>query len=179
MKKKYYKIIVCFAFMLLSVPASVWSRGTYMVPQDFLQLAFADVSPQVKKIWIRGELKAQVNAILGHDLNSLRVRYWERDNRTAWILEEIGKDKPVTLGIVIGQAQIERIEVLVFRESRGWEIRYPFFTDQFRGAALDSENALDRGIDGISGATLSVAAVIKVARLALLLHSAARQQGMD
>ena len=61
------------------------------------------------------------------------------------------------------------MKVLVFRESRGWEVRYPFFTEQFADASLKAETKLDRKIDGISGATLSVDALIKLARLALFL----------
>lgn len=59
----------------------------------------------------------------------------------------------------------------MFRESRGFEVRYPFFTDQFRGARLREGLDLDREIDGISGATLSVRALTKLARLALLLRA--------
>ena len=92
------------------------------------------------------------------------------NSRSAWILEEIGKDKPITVGLVVNNNTLERIRVLIFRESRGWEVRYPFFTDQFRGAGLADEHRLDRHIDGISGATLSVRALEKLARLALYLH---------
>jgi Na+-translocating ferredoxin:NAD+ oxidoreductase RnfG subunit len=60
--------------------------------------------------------------------------------------------------------------VLEFRESRGWEVRYPFFTDQFVEAKLDQNERLDRNIDGITGATLSVNAVTRIARIALFLH---------
>jgi hypothetical protein len=71
---------------------------------------------------------------------------------------------------VINDSRIESVNVLIFRESRGWEVRYPFFTDQFSDATLEENNQLDRHIDGISGATLSVKAMEKMARLALLLH---------
>jgi uncharacterized protein with FMN-binding domain len=86
-------------------------------------------------------------------------------------LEEIGKEQPITTGIVVEDGKIDQVKVLVFRESRGFEVRYPFFTDQFRGATLREGLDLDREIDGISGATLSVRALTKLARLALLLHA--------
>ena len=41
----------------------------------------------------------------------------------AWILEEIGKSKPITMGFVVNAGAIEITRVLVFRESRGWEIQ--------------------------------------------------------
>lgn len=99
------------------------------------------------------------------------MRYWGEKHRTAWILEEIGKERPITVGLVIDNGRLETVKVLVFRESRGWEVRYPFFTDQFNGARLTNEHGLDRSIDGISGATLSVRALKKLARLALFLHN--------
>jgi Na+-translocating ferredoxin:NAD+ oxidoreductase RnfG subunit len=65
--------------------------------------------------------------------------------------------------------------VLVFRESRGWEVRHDFFTDQFKLAKLKDENQLDKHIDNISGATLSVRAVRKLAQIALLLDKSIQQ----
>ncbi len=80
--------------------------------------------------------------------------------------------KPITTGLAVDDGAIERIRVLVYRESRGWEVRYDFFTAQFIGARLDGDARLDRRIDGISGATLSVRALTNLARLALYLHHA-------
>jgi len=101
----------------------------------------------------------------------LRVRYWYKGERSAWILEEIGKEEPITAGIVIDKGKIERVEVLIFRESRGWEVRHDFFTEQFEGAKLRKDGELNRAIDNITGATLSVRALTKLARLALYFHN--------
>jgi uncharacterized protein with FMN-binding domain len=98
------------------------------------------------------------------------MRFWEKDGRTVWVLEETGKVKPITTGVVVKDSKVELIRVLAFRESRGGEVRYPFFTEQFRDAALTEAMELNKPIDGISGATLSVRALIKQARLSLLLH---------
>jgi hypothetical protein len=119
----------------------------------------------------------KIYEIMEHDLGVLRLKYWEKAGRTAWILEEIGKERPITAGIVVNDSKIESINVLVFRESRGWEVRYPFFTDQFSDATLKEDKQLDRHIDGISGATLSVNAMKKMARLALLLHQEVEDSG--
>ena len=100
----------------------------------------------------------------------LRVRYWHRDRRTAWILDEIGKERPITVGIVVEDDAASMVRVLEFRESRGWEVRYHFFTDQFNDVRLDRGDELDRQIDGITGATLSVNAVTRAVRLALFLY---------
>ena len=99
----------------------------------------------------------------------MRVHYWAQGQRSAWILEEIGKEQPITMGIVVKAGRVEQMRVLIYRESRGDEVRQPFFLDQFKGAALQDDDELDRAIDGVSGATLSTRALTKLARLALFL----------
>ena len=160
---------------LASSPAP--SAEVYLAPEEFLADSFAGNVPKPSVLWISGETRDAVEKILGHSASALRVRYWSQDARTAWILEEIGKTEPITTGIVVDKGAIARISVLIYRESRGWEVRYPFFTDQFKGATLNSMHELDRNIDGISGATLSVRALTRLARVALLLDAKARQTG--
>jgi predicted pyridoxine 5'-phosphate oxidase superfamily flavin-nucleotide-binding protein len=96
------------------------------------------------------------------------VRYWRVGSRTVWILDEIGKEMPITVGIAINNGAVERVKILVYREDRGREVTSPAFTAQFSGAKLTSDQRLDRHIDGISGATLSVRALSRLTRLALL-----------
>ncbi|MDQ7074192.1 MAG: FMN-binding protein [Gammaproteobacteria bacterium] len=142
----------------------------YLSPQDFLQQTFAPKNvPKSQVVWLSGALATEVRDILGHRYKKARVRYWKDDQRSAWILDEVGKEKPITTGVVVKDQRIERLQVLVFRESRGWEVRHSFFTDQFKGRVLSAEKRLDQAVDNISGATLSVRAVSKLARLALLL----------
>ena len=145
-------------------------------PQDFLREVFSGDVPAPSVVWLTKDLSADVADIMAHPFNALRIRYWRRDDRSAWILEEIGKERPITTGIVIDQGKISRIKVLVYRETRGQEVQYAFFTNQFTGAGLQSDQQLDRPIDGISGATLSVRALTKLARLALYLDHYVRSQ---
>ncbi len=145
------------------------ARGVYQAPEDFLSETFGGTDPESHVVWMTPDLKARVAAVLGHPPNAMRIRYWRLGPRTAWVVEEIGKEKPITTGIVVNDNQIERIKILVFRESRGWEVRHDFFTDQFHGATLNGRAELDRSIDGISGATMSVSAVTRLARMVLLL----------
>jgi FMN-binding protein len=167
--------IICI-FILLITSSLAYTKGVYLEPDEFLSQVFNNKPPKADKIWIKKEIKEEIHKILGHDLNSIRIRYWNDGNKTAWILEEIGRDKPITVGLVVKQKKIERINILIFRESRGWEVKYPFFTDQFKESMLVENNNLDRKIDGISGATLSVNAVTKLARLALYLDTQVNKQ---
>ena len=163
--------ISCLFLTLLLTTSPASAKGTYQTPEDFIQQAFDTHVPEPELIWIKGELQQQIETILQHRYNSKRVRYWRKAQRSVWILEEIGKKKPITVGIVIDQNKISQLKVLVFRETRGWEVRYPFFTQQFKDLYLTDEHELSNSIDGISGATLSVRALNKLARIALLLNN--------
>lgn len=160
--------------MLLTFTGLLQARDVFMQPSEFVRQAFDGNPPAPDSLWLDKELRQGIRGIMGHDLGVLRLRYWQRDGRTAWILEEKGKEKPITTGIVVNHGEIERVKVLIYRETRGWEVRYPFFTDQFKGSGLNDHRRLDKHIDGISGATLSVNALEKLARLALYLHEVTR-----
>jgi hypothetical protein len=156
-------------FMVLAGTKAL-AQGVYQTPEAFVQESFGGSAPDPAVVWLTGEVRDGYVRIMGGAPEQLRLRYWRRDGRSVWVLEAIGKERPITAGFVVTDGGIERAKVLIFRESRGWEVRYPFFTDQFRSATLDGDGKLDRDIDGISGATLSVNAVEKMARLALFLH---------
>ena len=147
----------------------------YRQPRDFI--AGAGGQPDSPAFLLqRRPLQQRVEAVLGHPYRTLRVRYWPGVGITIWVLDEIGKEEDITIGFVIRDRAIAATEVLVFRESRGWEIRYPAFTRQFIGATLVDGSALDRNIDGITGATLSVGAYERMARVALLFDAEVRER---
>jgi hypothetical protein len=157
--------------LLTTLPTAGLARGVYQEPAAFIDEVFKGSPPAAKRLWLTGDIKQVATQILGHPPNSLRLRYWGQGHRSAWVLEETGKEKLITVGIVIAQNRIERLKVLVFRESRGWEVRHDFFTKQFNDARLLENKQLHKHIDGISGATLSVRALKKLSRLALYLHT--------
>lgn len=147
----------------------VFASGDHISAEQFLGRVFSGELPASDTVWITGDKKAVVENILGHRPGFLRVRYWGDSDRSAWIVDEVGKVEPITIGVVVSNNEIEEIKVLAFRESRGWEIKHDFFTRQFNGAAMQDRQKLDRSIDGISGATLSVKAMTNVSRLVLYL----------
>jgi len=159
---------IIISFCLIHLPA--FAGGQYLEPNAFIKQSFSAPAPIAKALWLTSVQRDDIKKILAHDFKKLRIRYWRLDNKTAWILNEVGKDKPITIGVVINAGKIESIKVLTFRESRGSEIRHDFFTRQFDQATLSDNLKLDRHIDGISGATLSVRAITKISRIALYLH---------
>lgn len=154
----------------LFLPLSTLAKGVYLSPDQFLAGAFPTGGQQAQTLWLKKPAKQTLAVILNHEYNGMRVRYWSLNDRTAWVFNEIGKEMPITIGVVIEHDKVVQVDILAFRESRGGEVRYPFFTDQLRGMGLDSDQHLTEKVDGISGATLSVRAVTRATRMALYLH---------
>jgi len=156
--------------VLLFTQIAVAAESVYQSPEDFLSATFP-TTPKPQRLTLSGDLGKDVKNILGHRYKKIRVPYWQSECRSAWILEEIGKERYITTGFVINTQGLEKTKVLIFRESRGWEVKHDYFGQQFVGANLNKKNKLDKNIDNISGATMSVNAVTNLSRMALLLHS--------
>ncbi|MGD9265192.1 MAG: FMN-binding protein [Lysobacterales bacterium] len=157
--------------MAVSFTPPVHAATVYETQAQFLERAFGPSVPAPGVIWLSGERKAAVSGMLGHDYPALRLRYWCRENRSAWLLEEIGKELPITTGVIIDGDVINSLRVLTYRENRGGEVVAPAFTDQFNGVGLNGSGQLQARIDGISGATLSVRALTRLAAMALYLDA--------
>jgi hypothetical protein len=159
-------------FCFISV-SSLAADKTYLSPKNFLKTVFKGDLPKPDVLWLDTQLRSVLKKITGNRYPGVRIRFWKKSNRTAWILEEIGKYEPITVGVVINNRKLELLKVLIYRESHGWEVRHPFFTNQFIGLGLTSQFGLSSSIDGISGATLSVNALKSIAAVALFLHDRA------
>ena len=169
------RIFFTASLLLFSVTGFAADR-VYQTPDSFVEQAFAGQPPKPQVIWLTGEIRNKATEILGRTTGVLRLRYWHVKQRSTWILEEIGKEKPITTGFIVEENQLKKVKVLIFRESRGWEVERDAFAKQYQGATLTEDMQLNRHIDGISGATLSVNAINKLSRLALYLHQQIMQK---
>lgn len=141
---------------------------TYLTADNFLQEVFS-TPPKPAILWLDKNVQSKLTEVLGHSYPQARLRYWRSEQKTVWILDEIGKEYPITAGFVVADHKIQRAQVLIYRESRGMEIHLPAFLAQFVNARIEGDR-LSNKIDGITGATLSVAAMTRMARAALLLN---------
>ena len=140
----------------------------YQTQEDFIKETFkSEVKPAV--LWLDKSTQDELTQILGHSYPQARLRYWRKDTTSVWVLEEIGKEYPITAGFVINGDSIERAQVLIYRETRGMEIHLPSFLAQFTSNRLAGDKLANK-VDGISGATMSTNAMIKMARVALTLN---------
>ena len=80
----------------------------------------------------------------------------------AIITEEIGKFHPYTFIVSVDlKGKINKIAILVYRESRGSDIAKKRFLYQFKGKSLKNKIRINRDIINISGATMSVVTMCK------------------
>lgn len=95
----------------------------------------------------------------------------------AVIAEEKGKYRPITfMAGVDTTLRIVDVRVLVYRESRGGEVRHTRFLKQYRRKSLESPLRINRDIINITGATISVNALNAGVRKALAVVECLRQR---
>ena len=88
----------------------------------------------------------------------------------ALTLDEVGKTEPITFTVALDPAgKVTDVIILVYRESRGAEVRDPRFLKQFRGKTRRDSVQVDRDILNYAGATLSSQALARGVRKALTL----------
>jgi hypothetical protein len=75
----------------------------------------------------------------------------------AMIHNTVGKHKPMTYMVGVDpEGQVTHVELMVFRESRGSEIRKKRFNYQYEGKTVLDPVRINKDIINISGATMSV-----------------------
>ncbi len=88
----------------------------------------------------------------------------------ALIDSEVGKHLPITY--IVGfspSGEVSRVEMMVFREVRGWEARERRFMAQFEGKRDSDKLQVGTTLKNVTGATLSSRAIAKGVQRALFL----------
>lgn len=96
----------------------------------------------------------------------------------AVVTEEVGKYRPITFMVgVTPEFTVRDVAVLIYRESRGGDVKRRRFLNQYRGKSLRDPIDVSRDIINISGATISVrslnAGVKRVLAELVVLYGAA------
>lgn len=147
---------------------------TYQTPAAFLAEAFGATPPAPKVLVLDASAQTKLSAAFGRNYPQAQIRYWRANGRTAWILDDLGKVgyQLTTSGFVVKDKAIDFARVLIYRESRGEQIAEASFLKKIAGARYAGAG-LDRTVDNISGATLSVKMMERMAAAALVLDSLA------
>ncbi len=121
-------------------------------------------SERVRKELIRlsPEKKSQIEERIGWKFpeESFEIYIGETGSQIdgyAMVHNTIGKHKPMTYMVGVDQqGHVSDIELLIFREARGSEVRQKRFNSQYEGKSVLDPIRINKDIINISGATMSV-----------------------
>ncbi|MGK0180689.1 MAG: hypothetical protein ACI8PD_002501, partial [Nitrospinales bacterium] len=146
------------------VEEKVLDVQVYLTKKQAFKVAFpgADKIDREKK-WPTDAEKSAIGELCQQEIDVRRIKFYVGKKGGsilgyALIDHQIGKSFPITFMTVLNvDGTVRDVEILVYREPRGWEVRYPSFMDQFTGRNAESDY---RTVNSITGATLSVRALV-------------------
>ena len=135
----------------------------FLTEEDALKLMFPQ-SERIRKDVLKliPEKKLQIEERIGWKFpeESFEVYIGETGaqiNGYALVQNTIGKHKPMTYMVGVDNiGHVLNVELLVFREARGSEVRTKRFNVQYEGKTVSDPVRLNKDIVNISGATMSV-----------------------
>jgi len=177
---RLFVLALVLSFVL--VPASVWAERVwdselkrylteqemtmaevYLTEEEALKLMFPR-STRIKKELLRvpADKKITIEERIGWKFpeDSFDVYIGETGMQVdgyALVQHTIGKHKPMTYMVGVDRTgHVLNIELLVFREARGSEVRTKRFNVQYEGKTVLDPVRINKDIINISGATMSV-----------------------
>lgn len=168
----------------MALPSLSLGATVYLTEEEALAKMMPDADHfDTKEMTLTAEQQKKASLIAGRSFSDPHFRYIVGKNGDhnisyAFPIEVIGKVRPITLLIGIHpDGSINTVEVLIYRESQGSEVRYPSFLSQFKGKKKEDALRLGNDIQSVSGATLSSRGVTYATRKALSLFNAVTQIG--
>jgi hypothetical protein len=175
-------LILSLAFSFMASPAIVWAERVwdselkrylteqemsmaevFLTEEEAVKLMFPK-SERVRKELLRVPMdkKAIIEERIGWKFpeESFDVYIGETGSQIdgyALVQNTIGKHKPMTYMVgVDARGRVSNVELLVFREARGSEVRTKRFNVQYEGKTVLDPVRINKDILNISGATMSV-----------------------
>jgi len=135
----------------------------YLTKKQAFEIAFPGAD-EIKKerLWLTKEEIRAIEEIYMYKIYETRFTFYTgikngKSMGSMLIDNIIGKSFPITFVTVLNtDGTVRDVEIMVYREPQGWEVRYKSFRSQFYGKDTSSNS---NEILSISGATLSVRAI--------------------
>lgn len=172
-------IILLSCLLAAAGPARAGEQEVYLSPREAPGVLFPEATEfTLDRVRLTPSLREEIAARIAPSRSSL----WEPTIPVyvaskgkdvvgyAVVVNEIGKHRPITFVVgVEPDGSVRGVEIMVYRESVGSDVRAGRFLKQYRGKTLEAPLRTGRDITGISGATLSVRAVNRGTKKALAL----------
>ncbi|MGM0576064.1 MAG: FMN-binding protein [Myxococcota bacterium] len=170
------KVLLPALLVLLAVavaPRTASAQAVHWTKADLLREFFSRCDRVTyEKLSLTPAQRRSVKKHLGYTVRTDWTVYYGLKNHEvqgyAIIDDEMGQHRPITFGVLIDpEGRAQRLEVMVYREAHGDEIREGRFRKQFEGKTPDDPVRHGADIVAISGATISSKAMAKGVRRAL------------
>jgi Na+-translocating ferredoxin:NAD+ oxidoreductase RnfG subunit len=152
------------------------SIDVYLTEEEALKILFPKARKiQAEELRLTPDQKIRIQDRIGWKFpeESFRAFKAETDGKVdgyAVIQETIGKHRPITYIVgVTPQGKVFDVEIMVYRESKGSEVRRKRFNAQYEGKTAQDPISINKDIINITGATMSVRSVSAGVKRALVL----------
>ena len=152
------------------------SIEVYLTEEQALKILFPKAQKiQPEELRLAPEQKARIQDRIGWKFpeESFKAFKAETNGKVegyAVIQETIGKHRPITYIVsVTPEGKVSSVEILVYRESKGSEVRRKRFNAQYEGKTSLDPIRINKDIINVTGATMSVRSVSAGVKRALVL----------
>ena len=152
------------------------SISVYLTEEQALKILFPNSQTvQAEELRLTPEQKARIQERIGWKFPEESFRTFKAETNGvvdgyAVLQETIGKHRPITYLVgITPDGKVSDVEILVYRESRGSEIRKKRFNAQYEGKTVEDPIWINKDIINITGATMSVRSVNAGVKRALVL----------
>ena len=171
---RHHTLIFFISTLILQIPFTITSFAdeekkfqlqVYLTKKQAFKIAFPEADEIKKeKQWLTSDQKLSIGELCLQTINENRFTFYlgvKNGNPMGYMLIDniIGKSFPITFMTVLNlDGTVRDVEIMVYREPQGWEVRNKSFRSQFYGKDSSTDS---RDIMSISGATLSATSITR------------------
>lgn len=169
-----------FLFLTLSVVSSGLTQAETIQTLDAaLKASFPHAAAFVTEtVQLEPQVKSESDKALGrqaYDAKTIFISAIGADGSfegCAFVEDELGKHQPITFLVALdAQDRVLAVQLLIYREAQGGEVRSRRFRSQFMGKRHGDLLRLNAEVDAVSGATISSSTLAFGVRRALHLRA--------
>ncbi len=171
---RHHTIIFVISALILQIPFTITSFANeekkfqlqvYLTKKQAFKIAFPEADEIKKeKQWLTSGQKLSIGELCLLTITENRFTFYlgiKNGKPMGYMLIDniIGKSFPITFMTVLNlDGTVRDVEIMVYREPQGWEVRNKSFRSQFYGKDSSTDS---RDIMSISGATLSATSITR------------------
>ncbi|WP_342349836.1 FMN-binding protein [uncultured Nitrospira sp.] len=157
-------------------PQEMVQEDVYLTPEEAAKLTLPDSdSIRLEVITLTDDQKRLIEERIGWQFPESTFDCFIGETKGeidgwAFVQHTIGKHKAMTYMVGVDpDGEVTNVEVLIYRESRGSEVRKKRFSYQYHGKTIEDPIRINRDVLNISGATMSVRSMSAGVKRALVL----------